>query len=263
MFSTAAPTPTYPVAYFLHSPHAAPKTLQSALATPSLFKLRKAWLPGYLPAPNSTVSASSSRMGDWQDEDEIQGVVHYVPDAEQERRVKEHVGVDCEVKEVDFGMCVGGVFGVREWVSGRAFVVWEEEEIGREEDEMRVQDTVDAAQPGSASKKEKGKALLRRITEPLGIRTASSVPAPDEQAAVRRAPGRFRRITSGISLPVGKHETGESSSTAQATEEPVCQQDAVVRDAVVRDTVVRDTVMRDTVVQKGWPARRFRPLRSQ
>jgi hypothetical protein len=61
-------------------------------------------------------------MGDWQDEDEIQGVVHYVPDAEQERRLKEHVGVDCEVKEVDFGMCVGGVFGVREWVSGRAFV---------------------------------------------------------------------------------------------------------------------------------------------
>jgi hypothetical protein len=107
--------------------------------------------------------------------------------------------------------------------------------------------------PVAHQKKEKRKALLRRITEPLGIRTASSVPAPDEQAAVRRAPGRFRRITSGISLPVGKHETGESSSTAQATEEPVCQQDAVVRDAVVRDTVV----------QKGWPARRFRPLRSQ
>jgi hypothetical protein len=90
MFSTAAPTPTYRIAYFLHSPHAAPKTLQSVLAT--------AWLPGYLPAPNSTVSASSSRTGDWQDEDEIQGVVHYVSDAEQERRLKEHVGVDCEVK---------------------------------------------------------------------------------------------------------------------------------------------------------------------
>jgi hypothetical protein len=134
-------------------------------------------------------------------------------------------------------------------VGGHLFF-WEEDEVGREEDEMRAQDTVDAAQPGSASKKEKRKALLRRITEPLGIRTASSVPAPDEQAAVRRAPGRFRRITSGISLPVGKHETGESSSTAQATEEPVCQQDAVVR----------DTVVRDTVVQKGWPARRFRPL---
>jgi hypothetical protein len=41
---------------------------------------------------------------------------------------------------------------------------WEEEEIGREEDEMRAQDTVDAAQPGSASRKEKRKVLLRRIT---------------------------------------------------------------------------------------------------
>jgi hypothetical protein len=153
-------------------------------------------------------------MGDWQDEDEIRGVVYYVLDAEQERKLKEHVGADCEVKEVDFEVCVGGVFGVREWVSGRAFVVWEGNEIGREDDEMRVQYTVDAAQLGSASKKEKRKALLRRITKPLGIRTASSILSPDEQAAVRKAPGLFRRNTSGMSPPVGEQETGENSNAA-------------------------------------------------
>jgi hypothetical protein len=211
--STPTSTPTYPLAYFLHSSHATPKLLQSALATPTLLKLRKAWLPGYLPAPNSTVSTSSTRMGDWEDEDEIRGFVYYVIDTEQERKLKEHVGGRCEVKEMYFEVCVGGVFGVREWVRGRAFVV-------SEGDEMGAQDTADPAKPG------KRMALFRRITEPLGLRSASSAPSPDKQAAVRKAPGLFRRITAGMSSPVCHPEAGESSSTAQAIEEPTYQQDS-------------------------------------
>lgn len=247
-------TPSYPIAYFLHSPHAAPKTLQSVLSTPILLKQRRAWLPGYLPAPNSTVGVSSTGIGEWQDEDEVRGVVYYIQDAEQERRLAEHVGDGCEVQEVDFQVCCGGMFGMREWVGGRAFVVCENreepsglEEIREEEvAEMRAQDTNDAAQLVSTSKKEKRKGLLRRITEPLRPR-----PAPDEPGEVegsRRKPaGLFRRIISNLGLSTDKAKTGVSSGAVEVCQEDTSRQDMVVQeDSPPRRTPAPQIVVTDT-----------------
>jgi hypothetical protein len=228
--SSAAPTTPYPIAYFLHSAHAAPKTLQSVLSTPNLLKQRKAWLPGYLAAPNSTVGVSPTGMGEWQDEDEVRGVVYYVQDAKQERRLTEHVGGGCEAKEVDFEVCCGGVFGVKEWVGGKAFVVSEESAgAGRLEGIREEEEETDAAQVVSASKKEKRKGLLRRITEPLRSRPTSDEPLEVEGSLQKRV-GLFRRIKSGLSLATHEPETGASSSTAGVTEEAICHQDDVVRE---------------------------------
>jgi hypothetical protein len=228
--SSTASTSQYPIAYFLHSAHAAPKTLHEVLSTPKLLKQRKAWLPGFLAAPNSTVGISPTGIGEWQNEDEIRGVVYYIQNAEQERRLTEHVGGGCKAKEVDFEVCCGGVFGVREWVGGKAFVVSEESAgAGRLEGIREEEEETDAAQVVRASKEEKRKGLLRRITEPLRSRPTSDEPLEVEGSLQKRV-GLFRRIKSGLSLATHEPDTGASSSTAGVTEEAICHQDEVVRE---------------------------------
>jgi hypothetical protein len=268
------PTREYPMAYFLHSPHATFKTLQTVFKTPNLLKQRKAWLPGYLPAANSKVTPSPYGFGEWQEEDEVRGIVHYVWDEEQERKLMDHVRGECEVQEVNFEICVGGVFGRREWICGCAFVTCAEqerekgpkkrpgppeklEEIREEVDDELANghdtsntplslheptrdalDTagspLDAAHFTISLRKQKRKAIFRRITDPLGFKSAppvqqdkqSRTPGIETEGARRKGFGLFRRTNvSTPFLPTYGAETGESSDTIDASQETAYHQD--------------------------------------
>jgi hypothetical protein len=246
----------YPVAYFLHSSHAAARTVQAILQMPHLLKPSKAWLPGYLPAANSMVT-SACGIGEWQEEDEVRGFVYYILNEKQERKLKEHVGSGCEVKKVDFEVCAGGIFGRRDWVRGRAFVTIEEEEGGEiQEQRLGGPERLEGIQEEAAyelargcetaatppglhtptqtpSRKQKRKAFFRRVTDPLGFRSPSV--QPDEQSgpptveaegARRRSFSLIRRITMPNPLPsTYESEVDESSGTVGLSGESKHYQD--------------------------------------
>lgn len=189
--STSTSSRTFPSAYFLHSDLASPKALQSLLAAPNLVKLRRAWLPGYSAGANGSVFTSGFGFGELQVQEEIQGVVLYVSCQEDEDRLRQHIG-EVEIKDVDMEVCMGGIWGKREWTVGRAFIGKEVERnvrrggiehstTGDGEEKYIFQDALHITVPSVedrvenikvdnallGSSKQKRKTLLKRITEPL------------------------------------------------------------------------------------------------
>lgn len=189
--TTTNPPRTFPAAYFLHSDLSSPKALQSILAAPHLLKLRKAFLPGHSANTNGSVFASGFGFGEWHDQDEIQGVVLYVSCQEEEDRLRQHIG-EVEVKDVDVQVCMGGLWGTKDWTVGRAFVgeeveksvrsdVSEQSKIAVGEEKYTLKDALGLTEPIVEDRvkniavdnprlktpKPKRMALLRRITDPL------------------------------------------------------------------------------------------------
>lgn len=139
--STIPPARIYPVTYFLHAHLANPKTLHKVLGTPHLLKLRKASLPGYFAADNSTVVSSGYGFGEWEAEARLKGVVHYVSNESEEKKLLGLVSAEGEVRvrEVEMEVCMGGIWGRKEWVRGCVFEKVEREEVREVREEMVVE----------------------------------------------------------------------------------------------------------------------------
>lgn len=166
--STNPPTRIYPVTYFLHAHLANPKTLHKVLGTPHLLKLRKATLPGYLAADNSTVVSSGYGFGEWEAEARLKGVVHYVSNESEEKKLLDLVSAEGEVRvrEVEMEVCMGGIWGRKEWVRGCVF-----EKVERGEEVQEVREEVVLEGKGKQRAEEVGEDEMKEeegegITEP-------------------------------------------------------------------------------------------------
>jgi hypothetical protein len=117
------------VPYFLHSHLAQLKTLQKAISTTHLIKLRKAWLSGFLAGADITVVSTGRLFGEWQEEDGLRGMAFYPRDAAEEAKLIAYVG-DYKVKKVALQIRQGGFWSKKGWVAGNVFRKKDEVEQG-------------------------------------------------------------------------------------------------------------------------------------
>jgi hypothetical protein len=168
-------TREYSIAFFLHGDLAERRKLQSILDVPHFLKMRKAWLPGYLPVDNSTVVKSGCWFGEWQEEYEVRGVAYFVKSDDEENILTDYTGA-VEVRDADFQICAGGILGKRDWVVGKVFTsaVTEEQEEGMREERR---ERLEVVEDESAVKEDLPQVPRQGFED---IRTPSTTPMAEE-----------------------------------------------------------------------------------
>jgi hypothetical protein len=125
----AALASLYPITYFLCDKLVDAKVLKAALELERLPKLRKARIIGYQRAPcenESTVQWDGTDFGECSGEEIVKGVVFEALSEYEERKLAEHVGNNCGIKEVEMEVqCTSilGKVGKMKTVQGRIFVL--------------------------------------------------------------------------------------------------------------------------------------------
>jgi hypothetical protein len=125
--ATTASTSPYPISYFLCDKLVDAKVLKAALGLERLPKLRKARIIGYQRAAGeheSTVQWEGTNFGEWSGEEIVKGVVFEALSEYEERKLAEHIGNNCGIKEVEMEVqctSVLGKMGKMRSIQGRIF----------------------------------------------------------------------------------------------------------------------------------------------